>query len=155
MKKIETNTLLGMRIIKFILLLTIFISVSCKDEQPKKVNAKTSAKKVQHYICENNCENSGAAVAGNCPVCKNPYLHNTAFHADDLLKGGPINVQSNATQPGAPITTTNTNRAPEPAQNANGVYHYTCSNGCAGGAGTTTNCKACGEALAHNTAYHN
>lgn len=144
-----------MKFFKFFLLCLTILAISCKDEQPKKVNSKTASKKVQHYICENNCENSGGEQAGNCPVCKNPYLHNVAYHADDLLKSGPINVQSNATQPSAPISTTNANRAPEPAQNANGVYHYTCTNGCAGGGATTTNCKACGETLAHNTAYHN
>lgn len=144
-----------MKLLKFLILLTAILTISCKEDKPKVVNSKNTAKKVQHYICENNCENSGGDTEGNCPVCKNPYLHNQAFHADDLLKSGPINVQSNATQPSAPISTTTTNRAPEPAQNANGVYHYTCTNGCAGGAGTTTNCKACGETLAHNTAYHN
>ena len=42
----------------------------------------------------------------------------------------------------------------EPAQNASGVWHYTCSNGCAGGAGSAVNCSSCGNLLAHNSAYH-
>lgn len=50
-------------------------------------------------------------------------------------------------------TVQNPNSA-EPAQNAAGVWHYTCSQGCAGGAGTASNCTTCGNALAHNQAYH-
>ena len=42
----------------------------------------------------------------------------------------------------------------EPAQNAAGVWHYTCAKGCKGGAGGAGNCGTCGGALAHNTAYH-
>ncbi|MBK8954152.1 MAG: hypothetical protein IPM34_01160 [Saprospiraceae bacterium] len=43
---------------------------------------------------------------------------------------------------------------PEPAQNAKGVWHYTCPKGCEGGAGAQGNCAKCGTALAHNAAYH-
>ncbi len=43
----------------------------------------------------------------------------------------------------------------EPAQNAEGVWHYTCGKGCAGGAGAAGNCATCGGPLAHNAAYHN
>ena len=43
---------------------------------------------------------------------------------------------------------------PEASQNAGGVWHYTCSNGCAGGAGSAVNCESCGSLLAHNQAYH-
>src|SRR5690606_42004993 len=50
-----------------------------------------------------------------------------------------------------PATTAST---PEPAQNTAGVWHYTCPNGCAGGAGATGKCATCGGDLAHNTAYH-
>ncbi|MGJ8684527.1 MAG: hypothetical protein ACSHWW_07885 [Nonlabens sp.] len=42
----------------------------------------------------------------------------------------------------------------EPAQNAAGIWHYTCASGCAGGAGTPSNCKTCGNVLVHNTTYH-
>lgn len=45
-------------------------------------------------------------------------------------------------------------RAPEPPQNAKGVWHYICSTGCAGGAGSAMPCKSCGKTLAHNQAYH-
>lgn len=42
----------------------------------------------------------------------------------------------------------------EPAQNAKGVWHYTCPKGCEGGAGAQGACAKCGTALAHNAAYH-
>lgn len=42
----------------------------------------------------------------------------------------------------------------EPAQNATGVWHYTCSKGCAGGAGSAIPCPKCGTALVHNQTYH-
>jgi len=43
---------------------------------------------------------------------------------------------------------------PEPPQNAGGVWHYTCSKGCPGGAGSAVKCDNCGGLLAHNTTYH-
>lgn len=42
----------------------------------------------------------------------------------------------------------------EPAQNADGVWHYTCPKGCEGGAGSMVPCPKCGTSLAHNSAYH-
>lgn len=56
-----------------------------------------------------------------------------------------------AAPPAAPATPAATT---EPAQNAAGVWHYTCPNGCAGGAGSATACAKCGSTLAHNQAYH-
>lgn len=47
---------------------------------------------------------------------------------------------------GAPLT--------EPAQNAQGLWHYTCSKGCAGGAGSAIACATCGETLMHSQTYH-
>lgn len=143
-----------MKILKFTLLLISVLTISCNNDKPKTVNTKNAVKKVQHYICENNCENSGSEIAGNCPVCKNQYLHNTAYHEKDLLKAGPLKVKSNATNPTKTVAPVQQN-TPSPAQNANGAYHYTCTNGCAGGSGTATNCKSCGTALAHNQLYHN
>jgi len=58
-----------------------------------------------------------------------------------------LNQQAPAASPAAP--------GAEPAQNSAGVWHYTCSNGCAGGAGAEGNCATCGNALAHNSTYHN
>ncbi len=126
------------------------IAISCKEEKAKELKNNTTTN-VKHYVCKNKCENSGGNVAGICPVCKNPYIHNQAFHDKDFLKNGPLNVpEPSGTQ------NTNTNKTQtSPAQNAAGVYHYTCKNGCYGGSGTATTCKVCGEILAHNTAYHN
>jgi len=52
-----------------------------------------------------------------------------------------------------PATPTATPTA-EPAQNAAGVWHYTCPSGCAGGGGAAGPCGSCGATLAHNAAYH-
>jgi len=135
-----------------VLFIIIFaITISCKEnkQEVQPVKKETTAK-VVHYICDNKCENSGSENPGNCPTCKKPYTHNLAFHNDDFLKNGPLNVPK--TDLGAPATT---NTAASPAQNAKGVYHYTCTNGCNGGAGSATKCVSCGTVLAHNQAYHN
>ncbi|MCB0686297.1 MAG: hypothetical protein KDC53_07225 [Saprospiraceae bacterium] len=105
-------------------------------------NALSAAGSVQHYICPNNCQGSGGASAGTCPVCGSEYQHNQAYHTQQAANQG-------ATQ--SPSTST----TPEPAQNAAGVWHYTCPNGCSGGAGSAGKCASCGGDLAHNTAYHN
>lgn len=42
-----------------------------------------------------------------------------------------------------------------PAQNAKGVYHYVCGEGCSGGFGAPGNCPTCGTTLLHNSDYHN
>jgi hypothetical protein len=141
-----------MKTIKILLFFVLAISFSCKEEKPKPavLQENTQTASVKHYICGNKCENSGSDAAGACPVCKNPYLHNDAFHAQDLLKNGPLNVPTNIQAPAA-----NAPAAPSPAQNAKGIYHYTCDKGCYGGAGTQTNCTNCGGQLAHNQAFHN
>ncbi|NNF83013.1 MAG: hypothetical protein HKM99_09750 [Flavobacteriaceae bacterium] len=67
-----------------------------------------------------------------------------------------------------PKTIINENNQPQPidfsntqgqsntdsAQNTAGVFHYTCSNGCAGGSASAGACANCGNTLAHNQAYH-
>ncbi len=92
---------------------------------------------VQHYYCPNSCAGSGGDTAGSCPVCGTEYIHNQAYH--------------NTPTTGQSATTT----TPEPDQNAAGVWHYTCSNGCSGGAGSAIACSQCGNTLVHNTLYHN
>jgi hypothetical protein len=42
----------------------------------------------------------------------------------------------------------------EPAQNAKGVWHFTCPKGCKGGAGAVGPCAKCGTQLTHNAVYH-
>ena len=113
-----------------------------EDVAPVTPAIQSTAGAVAHYICPNNCEGSGGAGQGTCPVCGTAYVHNQAFHSQP---GG-----TTAT-PGTPATPP----TPPAAQNAAGVYHYTCSNGCAGGSGTQGNCATCGNALVHNTAFHN
>ena len=107
---------------------------------------------VKHYVCPNNCAGSGGDGAGTCPVCGLAYQHNAAYH------NNPASPATPATTPVPGATTPNTTVATppvEPAQNAAGVWHYTCSNGCEGGAGAAGTCSHCGGALAHNAAYHN
>jgi len=98
-------------------------------------NSLATTGSVQHYICPNNCEGSGGAAQGTCPVCGTAYIHNQAFHNQPA---------ANAQQ-----------ATPPAATNAAGQFHYICSNGCAGGSGTQGNCATCGNALVHNTAFHN
>lgn len=101
-----------------------------------------------HYYCSNNCAGSGGDAAGSCPVCGTAYVHNQAFHNTPSTPPTTVpGASTTITPPAAPKT-------PEPAQNAAGVWHYTCSAGCAGGAGAQGSCSKCGGALAHNQAYH-
>ncbi len=62
-----------------------------------------------------------------------------------------LNVSSSPTPPS---TAVQNQAVPEPKQNAAGVWHYTCSQGCTGGGGKDDVCATCGAALAHNPAYH-
>ena len=120
-----------------------------------------------HYYCENKCEGSGGDSQGNCPTCGSAYIHNAAFHnqtpptspttiSSPTVVGGDGNITTPLTT--TPLTTTQQvtpPASPSPAQNAAGVFHYTCPAGCAGGAGGAGNCSGCGGALAHNSEYHN
>lgn len=111
--------------------------------QPKNTTAQ-NASGIYHYTCSNGCA-GGSAAAGNCSTCGNALAHNQAYHSNN----NPTNTP--ATTPTNPAATP----TPEPSQNTAGIWHYTCSNGCAGGAGSAGNCSSCGATLAHNTAYHN
>ena len=140
-----------MKVLKFILFFVLVISMSCKEEKPKtNIEKNAISQNVKHYVCANNCENSGGDVQGLCPTCKNPYIHNQTFHDNELLKSGPLNVPKYDPNPA-----NNAPSQPSPAQNAVGAYHYTCSNGHPGGSGTESNCVTCGAILTHNQAYHN
>ena len=99
---------------------------------------------VQHYTCPNNCEGSGGDAQVACPVCGTQYVHNAAYHNQTPTQTNPAVTQTNQITP----------PTPEPPQNAAGVWHYTCSSGCEGGAGSAVACASCGTTLAHNTAYH-
>ncbi|GLR15516.1 heavy metal-binding domain-containing protein [Portibacter lacus] len=157
-----------MRLI-FLLSLTIFLFANCADSperpapvmtqsQHDAVNAESAALQAQkaaqaaaasvaspsvlHYYCSTHPTKGGDAQ-GACPDCGQALVHNQAFHNTPATPG--------AATPGA-ITP---NPVPAAATNAAGVYHYTCSNGCAGGAAAQANCAVCGNPLAHNQAYHN
>lgn len=117
---------------------------------------------VFHYVCEDLCEGGASNDAGSCPVCGKTLAHNQGFHAQDQNNSPQIN-QSDLPA-GLQDLTNNSSVSPmvttppptqEPPQNAQGVWHYTCSNGCSGGAGSPIACSSCGTTLAHNAAYHN
>ena len=99
-----------------------------------------------HYKCPNNCAGGNGPSQASCPVCGTEMAHNQAYH-----NAAPA---ATTTTPTFNTTPTNSGNALT-GQNAAGVYHYTCSNGCAGGAGSATACASCGATLAHNPAYHN
>ncbi len=101
-----------------------------------------NAEGVWHYTCSKGCA-GGAGAAGVCATCGGTLAHNSAYHS-----------KANSTPTTPPITPSVTPPTAEPAQNAAGVWHYTCGNGCAGGAGAVGTCATCGGTLAHNTAYH-
>ncbi len=120
---------------------------------------------VQHYICPNSCAGSGGATEGTCPTCGSAYIHNQAFHNQGAPSAAsPIQAAPQGTQPLSPLfqnQTSGSNNAGNTPSALSigtvnpGVYHYVCTNGCAGGSGAAGNCATCGVALAHNAAYHN
>jgi hypothetical protein len=118
--------------------------VSNTPTQPNAAAAEPAqnAAGVWHFTCPKGCA-GGAGAAGNCATCGGPLAHNAAYH--DNANSMPM------TTPSSPSATP---PAVEPAQNAAGVWHFTCPKGCAGGAGTAGNCTTCGGPLAHNAAYH-
>jgi len=121
---------------------------------PPTTEPAQNAAGVWHYTCGKGCAGGGGSAGTNCATCGGPLAHNQAYHAND---------NANPTNPTIAPPTNPTNAMPttvppptaEPAQNAAGVWHYTCGKGCAGGAGALGNCLKCGGALAHNQAYHN
>ncbi|NNK73183.1 MAG: hypothetical protein HKO94_08315 [Flavobacteriaceae bacterium] len=115
------------------------------SQPPAQQNTATTepaqnASGVWHYTCSNGCA-GGAGSAVNCATCGNKLAHNTAYH------GNTNNSQTNDPFNNTPTTA-------NAGQNAAGVWHYSCNNGCAGGAGAAGNCSNCGAELAHNSDYH-
>jgi outer membrane biosynthesis protein TonB len=108
---------------------------------------------VWHYTCPKGCE-GGAGSAIACPKCGTTLVHNTTYHGNSGNTTTPA-VQNAGDAGSQTITPTQPpTQTPEPAQNAKGVWHYTCPGGCAGGAGSAIACAKCGKTLAHNQAYH-
>lgn len=95
---------------------------------------------VYHYTCPNGCA-GGAGSEQPCATCGTTLVHNQAYHA-----------KTNTTTPNTPTPPTTPQESA--ATNAAGVFHYTCPNGCAGGAAQAQACATCGTMLAHNQAYH-
>ncbi|MBK9013040.1 MAG: hypothetical protein IPM82_02565 [Saprospiraceae bacterium] len=107
---------------------------------------------VWHYTCPKGCAGGGGSATA-CATCGTTLVHNTAYHPTP----NPAAAQpaTNATTlPEGVTQVPNPTKTPEPAQNAKGVWHYTCSAGCAGGAGSAIACAKCGKTLAHNQTYH-
>lgn len=122
-----------------------------QDAPPQTLEPAQNEEGTWHYICPNGCE-GGAGSAETCGGCGATLIHNTGYHA---------NATTTTTQPqqvtgedGQPEIIPSPPPTTEPAQNANGVWHYTCPNGCAGGAGSAGPCPTCGSQLQHNAAYH-
>ncbi|MEM5566697.1 hypothetical protein WNY78_16365 [Psychroserpens sp. AS72] len=119
---------------------------AAKVTPPLKEPAQ-NASGVWHYTCRLGCP-GGAGLTSKCETCGNTLVHNTTYHA---------NTNTNSSPTSAPFANPSTSAAttpPEPAQNAAGVWHYTCAKGHAGGAGSAVACGTCGETLAHNKSYH-
>ena len=104
-----------------------------------------NAQGVWHYTCRIGCP-GGAGTTAKCENCGNILAHNTAYHDNTNSTSSSPLVNPSAT-PAAP-------KAPEPAQNSAGVWHYTCAKGCVGGSGSAGTCVTCKGKLAHNSAYH-
>ena len=111
---------------------------------PPPAEPPQNAAGVWHYTCPSGCEGGGGA-AGPCPKCGSTLAHNSAYHGTPGAATTPP-AGSNA----LPLSTPPV----EPPQNAAGVWHFTCANGCAGGGGAVGPCMKCGGTLAHNQAYH-
>jgi len=109
--------------------------------------AAASSPSTLHYYCATHPD-KGGSDQGTCSECGLALVHNQAFHNTPSAPGSPA-------VPGAPTTIPATPAAPAAATNAAGVYHYSCSNGCAGGAAAQANCTTCGNPLVHNAAFHN
>lgn len=120
-------------------------------QDPGTLSTGVSGSTEAHYKCPTaGCTGTGDSQ-GKCPVCGADLVHNAAFHnqtpgAPGSSPANPVQVNPN----NSPAATT----APPAAQNAKGVYHFTCPKGHEGGAAAAGNCAKCGEALTHNQAYH-
>jgi hypothetical protein len=108
----------------------------------KKPEPAQNAKGIWHYTCPKGCA-GGAGAEQPCAKCSTKLVHNKAYHENTAPAAKTNAVLDAASQP-----------KPEPAQNTKGVWHYTCLDGCAGGAGSAVPCAKCGKTLSHNAAYH-
>lgn len=168
-----------MQYIKYLFVLTLFTVVACNSapERPaalldpnyvapaepaapaapaKAPEPAQNSLGVWHYTCPNG-HSGGAGSATACGECGTTLVHNTTYH--DVPASTVPTTSSTMIPPGTEGVNVTPGAIPnqsiaEPAQNADGVWHYTCNNGCSGGAGSATACGTCGNTLAHNSAYH-
>lgn len=120
-------------------------------QTPAAVNVPAGADGVvHHYVCADGCTGGFGDLNTACPVCGKTMAHNKAFHPNTANQDNPVTQGQNTIVNQVPPPT----KEPMPAQNAAGVWHYTCAAGCAGGAGSMTACSGCGGQLVHNKAYH-
>lgn len=117
-------------------------SSTSKAATPALKEPAQNAAGVWHYTCLIGCP-GGSGIAEKCKTCGNILIHNTTYHSNATNTNASPMVNPSATP-----------TKPEPAQNAAGVWHYTCSNGCAGGSGSAGTCSTCNGALTHNSSYH-
>ena len=115
---------------------------------PPNPNPAQNAQGVWHYTCPNG-HPGGAGTATTCPECNATLVHNKAYHSNNATQ----TIQPDLSSPGT-VTPTPITPSQPPGQNAAGVWHYTCPNGHAGGAGSAASCPDCGATLVHNKAYH-
>lgn len=117
---------------------------------------------VWHYTCPKGCA-GGAGSAAACATCGSTLAHNQAYHAGANAAPTPTQTtlpaisdkpNSATSLPPGMVPVDSPLKNTEAAQNAKGVWHYTCPGGCAGGAGLAVACTKCGKTLAHNQAYH-
>ncbi|PHR72181.1 MAG: hypothetical protein COA67_05065 [Lutibacter sp.] len=111
---------------------------------PPDFNTLTGVVGGAHYICPQNCVGGTSSAQGTCPVCSTALAHNQGFH------NTPNITTPTTTNPAV----TNSAATPAPGPNLAGQYHYTCTNGCAGGGDTVGKCSSCAGDLTHNQAFH-
>lgn len=132
------------------------VTTTTTPTPPTTPEPAQNATGVWHYICPDGHE-GGAGSAQACAQCGKTLVHNKAYHnnpANPTVTSSPtINTGDGESQ----ISTTTLppiQKPPEPAQNAKGVWHYTCPDGHEGGAGSAGPCAVCGKTLVHNKTYH-
>ena len=132
-------------------------STATPPATPPTQEPPQNAAGVWHYTCPNGCAGGGGSAAP-CPKCGTTLAHNQAYHDGANTTGNAVTPQNGGNFTTPPLGSVNSNPptppTQEPPQNAKGVWHFTCPNGCAGGGGSTTPCPKCGTTLVHNQAYH-
>jgi len=62
---------------------TIFIMSCGNDTSNTETTEQKGKEYTSAYICPMHCEGSGAATAGDCPVCGMDYVANKDHKADE------------------------------------------------------------------------